>query len=290
VTPDHPRARLAGFALGTCAAACWGFGPVATKGALAGFSPEVIGVLRLGITALFFRTLAGRGTPWLPRDGWSLLAGVALGIDFLSFTFGLWFTSAAVAGLLVNFGQVANVVLGRVVLGEPLTMRRLIGSGLTLAGVVIVNLGGPERTGGNLIGNLLVMLAAIAWSTYAVAQRRAPRPSTRIVELLPPIFVVAGLVSAVALVTPHAWENPGGPRPTLMLVLLVTVCTFAPYLLYSRGQELIDLVVMTVVLASTPIFAVLLSWLILDETIGWPVLAGGAVILAGIVVVALERR
>ncbi len=290
MTADHRHARLAGFTLGACAAACWGFGPVATKGALAGFSPEVVGVMRLSSAALFFHLLAGRGTPWLPRDGWSVLAGVALGVDFLFFNFGLRLTTAAVAGLVINFGQVANVTLARAVLGEPLTVRRVAGSALTLAGVLVVNLGGGGGAGGgSLTGNVLIMAAAVCWSTYAVAQRRAPRRGT-IVELLAPIFVVAALVSAMALVTTDAWHNPAGRTPAVMLALLIGAATIAPYLLYSRGQELLDLMVMTVVLASTPVFAVLFSWLILDEVIGWPVLAGGAVILAGIVVVALERR
>jgi drug/metabolite transporter (DMT)-like permease len=290
VTPDHRHARLAGLALGVCAAACWGLAPVATKGALAGFSPEVVGVMRLGVAGLFFRALGGRGTPWLPRDGWSVVAGVALGIDFIFFNHGLRLTTAAVAGLLVNFGQVANVTLARIVLGEPLTARRLLGCALTVAGVAIVNTSDvAPRAGGSLAGNLLVMLASVAWSTYAVAQRRAPRVGT-VFQLLAPIFVVAALVSAAVLFAPGAWHNPAGRAPVVMLVLLVGACTIAPYLLYSRGQDLLDLVVMTIVLASTPVFAVVLSWLILGEPIGWHVVAGGAVILAGIVVVAVERR
>jgi drug/metabolite transporter (DMT)-like permease len=133
------------------------------------------------------------------------------------------------------------------------------------------------------------MLAAVAWSTYAVAQRRASRTGN-VVQLLAPIFVVAALVSATVLVAPDAWHNPGGRTPAVMLALLIGACTIAPYLLYSRGQELLDLVVMTIVLASTPVFAVVLSWLVLSEAIGWRVVAGGAVILTGIVVVAMERR
>ena len=291
MTPDHRHARLAGFALGTCAAACWGLAPVATKASLGGFSPEVVSVIRLGAAALCFRVLGGRDTRWLPRDGWSLLAGVALGIDFLFFNSGLRLTTAAVAGLLVNFGQVANVTLARLVLGEPLTARRLLGSALTVAGVATVNTGGPDPGGGGgtLTGNILVMLAAIAWSTYAVAQRRAPRTGN-VFQLLAPIFHVAALVSAAALIAPDAWHNPAGRTPGAMLALLVGACTIAPYLLYSHGQELLDLVVMTVVLASTPVFAVVLAWLLLHEPIGWRMVAGGAVILAGIVVVALERR
>ena len=57
-----------GLALALIAAALWGFGPVATKAALAGYSPELISVVRLGLAAVLFRALAGRGTGWLPRE------------------------------------------------------------------------------------------------------------------------------------------------------------------------------------------------------------------------------
>jgi O-acetylserine/cysteine efflux transporter len=283
------RARRLGLVLGLAAAACWGLGPVATKAALAGFSPEVVGLARLGITAFCLRLLGGRDARWLPRDRWSVLAGVALGVDFLLYNHGVRLTTAALAGLLVNFGQVSNVILGRTVLGEPLTARRLLGAALTLAGVGIINAPAALAEAGSLAGNLLVMLASVAWSTYAVAQRRAPRRGGNLFQLMAPIFTVATLVSVPALLVPAAWHNPGGTGAALMLAVLVGGCTIAPYLFYSHGQEVLDLVVMTVVLASTPIFAVALAWLILGEPVGWPLAAGGAVVLAGILVVAVER-
>jgi drug/metabolite transporter (DMT)-like permease len=285
-----PRPRLAGFVLGTCAAACWGLGPVATKAALDGYSPEIVGVVRLGAAALCFRALAGRGTRWLPDERWLVLAGVALGVDFLLFNYGIRLTTAARTGLLVNFGQVANILLARALLGEPLTPHRLVGAALTLAGVATVaTIGNDAHGDGSLAGKVLIMLASVAWATYAVAQRRAARRAN-VSQLLSPIFVLATLVSALGLVSPSAWHDPGGPGATAMLVTLVAVSTVAPYLLYSRGQELLDVVVLTIVLASTPVFAVVLSWLLLGEPITWRVIGGGAVILAGILVVAVERR
>src|SRR5262249_28283299 len=235
-----------------------------------GFSSQVVGAARLVTAALCFRALGGPGTRWFPADGWSALAGVALGVDFLLFNYGLRLTTAGKAGLLVNFGQVSNIVLARAVLGEAVTARRLAGAALTVAGIGIVNAGADDSGAtGSLAGNVLILLASIAWSTYAVAQRRAPRTFGNVFPLLAPIFVVAGLVSALALVAPDAWDNPGGRRPLVMLLILVSVCTIAPYLLYSHGQEMIDVMVMMIVLASTPVFAVMLAWLILDEPIGW---------------------
>jgi hypothetical protein len=111
------------LAIGTAAAACWGLGPVATKAALAGFSPEILGVTRLACAALCFRIVGGSGTRWLPGDGWSELAGVALGSDFLLFNHGVRLTTAAVAAA-GGFGQVSNVLLARALLGEELTTSR----------------------------------------------------------------------------------------------------------------------------------------------------------------------
>jgi len=287
---EHARAAGTGLALGTAAAACWGLGPVATKAALAGFSPQMVGVTRLTAAALFFRLLGGTGTRWLPRDGWSMLAGVALGVDFLLYNYGLRLTTAAVAGLLANFAQVPNILLAWALLGEHLTARRLAGATLTVAGVGIVNTRGADLAdAGALGGNILVLLASVAWSTYAVAQRRAPRAGS-IFQLLAPIFVVAALVSLPALLAPGAFDAAMGRRALVMLVVLVGACTIAPYLLYSHGQEVLDVIVLAIVLASTPVFAVAFSWLILGEPIEWRVVAGGALILAGIVVAALERR
>jgi O-acetylserine/cysteine efflux transporter len=279
-----------GLALGTAAAACWGLGPVATKAALAGFSPEILGVTRLAGAALCFRILGGSGTHWLPTNRWSALAGVALGVDFLLFNHGVRLTTAAVAGLLVNFGQVSNVLLARALLGEELSARRVTGAALTVAGVGIVNArSGDIADTGSLAGNVLVMLAAVAWSIYAVAQRRAPRDGD-VFQLLAPIFAVAVLVSIPALAAAGAWSNPLGQRPIAMLVVLVGACTIAPYLLYGHGQEVLDVIVLTIVLASAPVFSVAFSWLILGEPIGWQVIVGGSVILAGILIVAVERR
>jgi drug/metabolite transporter (DMT)-like permease len=258
----------AGLALGTAAAACWGLGPVATKAALAGFSPQILGVTRLAGAALCFRLLGGSGTRWLPADAWSAFAGIALGVDFLLYNYGLRVTTAAVAGLLVNFGQVSNIILAWLLLGEQLTGRRISGAALTLAGIGIVNGGGGDLDTGSRGGNVLVMLASVAWSIYAVAQRRAPRAGN-VFQLLAPIFVVAALVSMLALLAPG---------------------TIAPYLFYGHGQEMLDVIVLTIVLASAPVFAVAFSWLILGEPIGWRVVAGGSVILAGILIVAIERR
>lgn len=282
-----------GVALALVAAALWGLTPVATKGALAGYSPELVSVIRLALAAALFRALGGPGGRWLPREPWSLVAGIALGADFLLYNYGLRLTTAALASLVVNVEVVSTILLALWLLGEELTARRALGAAITLAGALYVATDGVRVTDvlarDRLLGNVLIMLAGTSWSLYAVAQRRAPR-NPNLFRLMTPIFVVAMLTTLPGLLVPAAWHNPGGTFPTLMFGVLIVLCTIAVYLVYARSQELVDVSVLAVVLTSIPVFAVGFARLVLGESISVRAATGGAVIVAGVLLIATERR
>lgn len=283
----------AGVALALVAAALWGLTPITIKGTLAGYSPEVVSVVRLVIATATFRVLGGRNARLLSTEPWTVLAGVALGADFVIYNYGVRHTTAGLAALVVNVEVVATVLLARWILGEPLTARRVVGSAITMAGVAVVagagvaarDLVADER----LLGNATVMLAGLTWSVYAVAQRRAPRAGN-LFELTAPIFGIAALTTAPMLLAPDAWRNPGGSYATLMFVVLIALCTIAVYGVYGRSQELADVGALAIVLASIPVFAVALAWLLLGEAISLRTFAGGGVIFAGVLVIAAARR
>jgi O-acetylserine/cysteine efflux transporter len=292
--PRTPRSGTApGFVLAFVAAVLWGMTPVASKGALAGYSPETITVVRLALASVLFRYLAGRQARWLPRERWTLVAGIALGADFLIYNYGLRLTTATLASLVVNVEVVATILLALWLLGERLTPRRVCGALVTLAGAVYVATDGVRLADvlahERVLGNGLVMLAGTSWSLYAVAQRRAPR-ATNLFALMTPIFVVATLTTLPGLALPGAWHNPGGLEPTLMLAALIVLCTFAVYVVYARSQELLDVSVLAVVLTSIPIFAIALAWLFLGESISPRAALGGIAIVVGVLVLAGERE
>jgi drug/metabolite transporter (DMT)-like permease len=281
-----------GIALALLAAALWGLAPVATKGALAGYSPEIISVVRLAVAAVLLRRLGNATGAWFPKDRWSWIGGVALGVDFILYNYGLRLTSAGVSGLVINVEVVSTIGLAVWLLGESLTVRRMLGSVVTLAGVLFVSGGGLSfgdlAAREHLLGNVLVMLAGISWSVFAVAQRQAPRRDN-LFEMLAPIFTVAASTTAPPLLLPAAWHNPGGGMPTLMLGVLVVLCTAAVYVVYARCQELVDVSVLAVVIGSIPIFALIFAWLILGEPFSDRILIGGAGVLAGVLVISTER-
>jgi drug/metabolite transporter (DMT)-like permease len=74
-----------------------------------------------------------------------------------------------------------------------------------------------------------------------------------------------------------------------MLLILILLCTITVYVVYARCQELVDVSALAVVLASIPIFAVGFAWLMLGEPVSARIVAGGGVVLAGVLIIASER-
>jgi drug/metabolite transporter (DMT)-like permease len=282
-----------GVFLALLSAALWGLTPVATKAALEGFTPEFLGFIRLAAAALFFRAFAGPGARWFVADAWIWLAGAGLGVDFLLYNYGVQRTAANVAGLVVNIELLSTIALAVWVLGERLNARRIAGGAVTIAGVLLVSLEGlglsdVTRTD-RLLGNLLVMAAGISWSLFAVAQRRALN-SGNLFDRLTPIFSIAALITAPSMLRKGAWTVRGGVMPVVMFIVLAVFGTAVVYWIYGRAQELIDISVLSILLCTIPVFAVVFAYAILQEPMTTQLIAGGAVILAGIVMIATERK
>jgi O-acetylserine/cysteine efflux transporter len=285
----HPRE---GILLAILSAALWGLTPVVTKGALAGFTPEFLSFVRLAVAAIIFRALAGRDARLFVGDGWIWLAGASLGADFVLYNYGMQFTAANVAGLVINIELLSTIGFAMWILGERLNARRVVGGAITIAGVLIVSLDGLDFSDvtrrDRAFGNILVMLAGISWSFFAVAQRRTTSGKTLYARLTP-IFSVAALCTAPLMLLPGA----GVIRPTissvLMFIVLTVFGTGVVYWVYGRAQEMIDVSVLSILLCSIPVFAVLFAYLLLKEPMTLQLAAGGMVILSGIVVIATEK-
>jgi O-acetylserine/cysteine efflux transporter len=288
----HKRWSRKGLLFGFLSAALWGLTPAATKIALEGFSPELLGFLRLAIAAALFRALAGSGARWFVADPWTWIAGAGLGADFLLYNYGLQRTTANVAGLVINVEMISTIGFAVWLLGERLGARRILGSAITMGGVLLVTFEGSNLSdllsGSRAAGNILVMSAGIAWSLYAIAQRRSVY-GNNLFQRLTPIFSVAAIVSAPVLFRREAWHFTGGAMPLLMFAVLTLLGTSIVYWIYARAQELIDVSILAIVLCTIPLFTVLFAYVLLGEQLTSVLLTGCGIVTAGIALIATER-
>lgn len=291
-TPLTPsRWSWEGIALALLGSALWGLAPVATKDALRACSPDLVTTTRLAVSMVVFHACAGAGVRWLVSDRWIWIAGIALGLDFVMYSHGLQHTSASVAGLLVNVEPIATIGLAVWLLGERLTRHRRVGSLATLSGVLLVSADGVNfrdlGTDLRMLGNLLVAASALAWSVYAVAQRRT-HIGTTLFHRLTPIFAVATLTSLPGLLLPGAFEVHPDPSGWLMLAILTLLCTGAVYLVYARAQQLMEVSALAILLSSIPVFTIGFATVILHEPLTPLVAIGCGLVTFGVVVIARE--
>jgi drug/metabolite transporter (DMT)-like permease len=138
---------LIGVAAVTVAAISYAIGASVSKAMVHGTPRNVVaaGNLTFGAVYIWIFALLSGADPALPREGDSIIAVLWLGLLGSFFAFMLLYylianLDATVAAMVTYLFPVVGVTLGVVFLGELLDARLLIGTGLVLAGIVVVGL------------------------------------------------------------------------------------------------------------------------------------------------------
>jgi drug/metabolite transporter (DMT)-like permease len=194
--------------------------------------------------------------------------------------------------VLANTTTIFIVPLSLLVLHEPIPARRWLATGLGIGGIVVLM--GPWAidwaSGRALIGNAFLLGAALSWALAIITVRRAP-PQSGMFELLPWCF----LIGSLALAPLVAWESPhgsfgshAGAWGALAYIGLVAgpLGTWG----VMEAAVILPAVVSSVGFLATPAVGILLSNWILGEKITTDLLAGTALILAGVGLAAWPAR
>jgi drug/metabolite transporter (DMT)-like permease len=276
------------------AAIFWGTNYAATKYAAEFIPPLLIVALRFSVggflmfCALCLLEPGNRLAPkdFLPMVGLGCL-GVAIGQT--AFTFGVSMTTAANTGLIFATGPVWGLVLGSMLGLERPTFRGVAGVVLSIVGVAIVFREGLQ-TGDttSLIGDFLVLLAAVGFGTYTVLSMPVlGRHSPLAVATYPLLF--GGLV-VLLLSTPYVtgldWGSVGAGAWAAVAFSAVFAAAFA-FSAWQRGISRIGANRVLVYQYLITITGVGSGVVFFGEVLGVEKLVGGAVILVG---VYLARR
>lgn len=277
----------------------WGSSFLWIKLAVDDISPSLLVSLRLGfgLLALLAVAAARRSTVDWPRSrgrwGQYLFLGIvntALPIFLISWS-EVYIASGLAAILNATVPLFTLLVAHWWLHDEKITRPRLLGLAFGFAGVLVVVVPGlvGEQVKADVVGQLAVLLAAACYavgSTYSRRNMRGASPLT--VSVL--VLLTSGAVSWLYLFTterPVLW--PTQPLTWVAALWLGVLGSGVAYLLYFYLISAWGVTRTSLVTYILPVIGLFLGARFLHETIGWNMLAGLALILAGIALVNRAR-
>ncbi|HUP20485.1 MAG TPA: DMT family transporter [Gemmatimonadota bacterium] len=233
-----------------------------------------------------FLALSRRPLP--PRSAWGPLAGLGAiyAVNALAFVAALRWIPASTATLVFYGYPVVVVVLAGFLLGERFTRHKLAGTALAVVGCVVT--AGVGARSGHPAGVLLVLLAMTSLSVYIVTGRRLlgrlpARGSATVIVTATAVVLVAAAAATGDLAL------GGGGRAVALVALIALVSTALPMTLFVVGLQRVGAGRAAVYSTIEPVVTVAAAWILLGERIAVWQYAGGALVLAGVLWLRVER-
>jgi drug/metabolite transporter (DMT)-like permease len=286
-----------GYAAIVAAAVLWGGSIVAQKMALSGFSAVEASVMRDsgGLVILLLTWWWREGSlPALTGRDYRTLGWLGLGVlgNHLLILIGLKYVSGAVAGVIIGSLPVVTALLSSVFIQDVPLRLVWAGSLLSFFGVGLVSVAGLHAAGEQpLLGGVLVFLGVVSWAMYTIGSRA-------IMERVSALTVNwTTLLAATVLQIPLLWTDEKilstglasvSLSDWLALAYLVLFATAIAQQAWLFGVKGIGPSRASVLGNLTPVAAVALSGLVLNEPVGAVEIAGIALILAGVWVVHVQ--
>jgi len=253
--------------------------------------------LRMALSLPFFAAVAWwlRREPALARRDWAGI--VALGflgyylaslLDFL----GLQYVSAGLGRLIMFLYPTLVVILSLVFLAKRPTRRELTALALTYAGIALVlsvKLGaGPEQRL-FLLGAALVFGSAMCYAVYLVTGSQLVKRvgSMRFTAYTMMVSTAPAFVQFALLESSGALQLPG--EVWLYVILLATVCTVLPVFLVAEALKRIGANHFALIGGLGPVTTVLADFALLEGALTPLQLLGGALVVAGVLLVTLTK-
>lgn len=287
--PSHARAYVALFII----AALWASYPAAIKLALRDMPPLALAALRCTIASLFLVAVLVRSGADTTR---ALAPGALRAFLFLGFV-GIYVSTQG-SYVAIALSTASNIVLlqaaspvmvalgARFYLGDRLEPRQWLGVALSAGGVLLV------MTNGRLLrlrpddinaGDVVNLVALAGWSAFTVYSKRVLASYTPAMVTTGAYIAGTLLIVPTALVTSPLFPAPRwGSAVAWTVVLYQAVVGAIAHVLWSRAIAVVGPSRAAVFMNVQPILGLILAALLLREQIGAWQLAGGACVLAGV--------
>ncbi|MBI2315013.1 DMT family transporter [Candidatus Daviesbacteria bacterium] len=271
----------------------WGANFVVAKVTLQEFPPMALAMLRFAFASLLLAPFFLAETKKIKIDKKDLPKLIAIGILIITLNITFFFegmrrTTAIDASILSLVIPLLSVLSGWWFLKEKIYLVNLFGIALGLIGALMI-IGLPQLAVGNLpaqmlIGNLLIILAAVCWVAGATLSKRILSKYSYLV-----VTAIAFMVGTITMFIPAGFEYLQNPTwinqvtilGVLGLIYMVLLSSISAYFLFEWGLSKTSITIANLFQYIEPFVATALAVLLLGEKISTSFLIGGVLIAAG---------
>lgn len=270
-------------------AALLAFNQVVIKVTGGGFGPVLQAGLRSALALVFLL-----GWMWVLRKPMAfpraalaggLITGLLFTVEFMALFAALDLTSVARVSILFYSMPVWLALGGHLLLpGERLSGARVLGLLLAMSGVVLALM---ERDAVHVspLGDALAVFAAMCWASIALVVRLTPLARVPAeMQLMSQLAISAPLLLVLAPMTGETLRTPGMLHWAGLLFQAVGVVGLG-FLIWFRLLAVYQANGVASFSFLSPVLAVILGWLLLDERIGPLVWLALALVATGLVLI-----
>jgi drug/metabolite transporter (DMT)-like permease len=289
---DSPMLVAALFAINVF----WGASFVANTIALKSIGPIEIASLRFFIAAplLLVITLLWKGRDIFKFDKKDLGIFIIMALAGVTFQYVFQvsaqdYTTATNASLLINTSVFFIMFLGAVFLREKLTWWKIVGAIVGFAGVAVLLGNFTFNLSGHVIGDILIIVSAFLWAVYSIYGKKVAdkyHPLT----VLNYVFIIGtiGLIPFY-LFTPHSSVTSIPAVAWAAILFLSLFCSIFAYVIYNIALEKMDASRVAVYIYFVPLSTIVLSMIVIHESITTTTLGGGLMVLLGMYLAELKK-
>lgn len=263
-------------------ATSWGATFVLTKAVLKTITPEWFMFYRFALAGVLLWPLVRREKIDRAAVRMSVTLGLLVLAGYWLQTAGLLYTTPSRSAFLTGVGIVAVPLFDRLIYRTRLQPAAIVGLGLAIGGLFVL-FGGFRGTLN--VGDVMTIACAVAFSIHIVL-------TARYSELVSPTVLSVIQLAVVAIgaipMLPFSKHNPFDSFTFAALLYFAVVNTSVAFVLVMWGQKRVSATEAAIVLSFEPVAAAFTSVLFrMDEpTVGF--IAGGALVVAGIVISQLQ--
>jgi len=262
------------------------------KIALVDVPPILLGSLRhLIFIPMFIMIFLNQGKNAFvhSRKNWLVFTGIgvfAIALPNIFQNIGMKYTTASVSSIIQSSGPVFTIALAVIFLGESLNIRKVSGAFIALTGTVMLVTGGKFCfSGTTFYGNLLLLLSAVSYAVAGVITKKGLEKISPFTLLGFGIMIGFIILSVASMFTENVAVAAAIPPLIWIIILLLALFpSFIAAWLWYKVLINTELSKLSVFVYLMPVFAVLFSYIMIQEVVDVYTLFFAALIIGGVAI------